>query len=173
MSRIIEYIIFFAAVVVAQLLLFDNIQITGYLNIIIYPIFVILLPANIKGGFLLLSTAALGCVADIVSGTMGLYSIALVLLGFIRGGVLRVFVREDVLDSIIIPNSGSLGLKQFLEYLSLMTIVFFTVVMMLERLTFDYFSFTLIRILFSSVVSICVMYALQLPFSKGKRRNSF
>ena len=66
MLKGLEYAGIFIAMVLLQVLLFNNIQIGGFLNIYGYLLFVLLLPMNIPGWALLLCAASIGVSVDFV-----------------------------------------------------------------------------------------------------------
>lgn len=173
MARFFEYLILFVLVTLLQLLLFDNIQISGYLNILIYPLFLLLLPMNISGFMLLILATVLGSFADIMAGTAGIHSIGTIFIAFMRPTLLKLIVRDDLLSSNMMPSSNVIGIKQFLQYSTLMMFILFTVILLLERLTLDYLFFTILRIIISTIVSVMILFLLQLIFSRNSNRNNF
>ncbi|MFI3267941.1 MAG: hypothetical protein R3Y51_04395 [Rikenellaceae bacterium] len=166
MVRFIEYLALYILIVFLQMILFDNIQITGYLNIIIYPLFLILLPFNTNRIILLFLGAVLGLTADIISCSFGVYSIVFIFLGFVRPFLLRLFVKTDLEDSPAMPVSGVMGAASFLQYLFVIMFLTFVSVTFLERLTLDYLWVAMLKILVSTVVSSLIIYFLQLPLNK-------
>ena len=132
MLRPIDYIILFIVTVLLQLLLFDNIEVTGLLSIFVYPLFVIALPVSVAPGALLLLAAFMGVTIDFFSGTAGLSTMSIVLMAFVRPAVLRLMVG-DATDSV--PVSGKIGSYRFLRYATVMLLVHNIAFLMLESLS--------------------------------------
>lgn len=166
MVRFIEYLALYILIIFFQVILFDNIQITGYLNIIIYPLFLILLPFNINRVALLLLAAALGITADTINYSYGVYSIIFIFLGYTRPFLLRLFVKSDLADSPAMPVSGVMGTSSYLQFLLLIMFLTFVSVTFLERLTLDYLWIAMLKIIISTLVSSIFVYFLQLPLNK-------
>lgn len=169
MLRQVDYIVLFVAVVLLQLFLFDNIQISGLLHINVYILFVIALPVTITPGLLLILAALSGVVIDFFSGTSGLATMSVVLMAFLRPTILRLFIGTGGnVDSA--PVSGRIGTAKFLRYAFSMTLVYNVAFFMLESLSLEHFYHTLLRIIVSTAVSLCVIYFCQLPLIHPKER---
>lgn len=164
--RIIESIFLFIATIMLQLFLFNNIQISGYLNIIIYPLLLILLPIKIRGLWLLLSGLLLGVVADMIEGTEGVFTITFIFLAFLRPTLLKIFLRRDLLDVVIVPISNAIGVAAFLQYTFWVNLLMFLIVIFLERFSFEHISFILLKLGISTIVSTYIIYVIQLPLNR-------
>lgn len=166
MTRFLEYLGLYLLIIFFQVLLFDNIQISGYLNIIIYPLFLVLLPFNVSNLISLLVGALLGFTADVLNSSSGVYSIVFILLGYLRPFLLKIFTKSDYIDTPSMPLSGVMGVWVFFRYLFVMMFLMFVVVTFLERLTLEFMWVAMIKIVISSVVSTIVVYFIQLPLNK-------
>ncbi|MFI3262256.1 MAG: hypothetical protein R3Y26_05050 [Rikenellaceae bacterium] len=156
-----------------QVLLFDNVQVTGYLNIIIYPLFLMVLPFNINRTLLLFMGVLLGVAADALNCSFGVYSIVFIFLGYIRPILLRIFAKSDLEDSPAMPTSGVMGVGSFFQYLLVIMFVTISAVTFLERLTFDYLLTAMYKILISTLVSSIFIYFIQLPLNKLNKNTWF
>ncbi len=167
MLRPIDYIILFIVTVLLQLLLFDNIEVTGLLSIFVYPLLVIVLPVSVAPGALLLLAALMGVTIDFFSGTAGLSTMSIVLMAFVRPAVLR-FMVGDATDSA--PVSGKIGSYRFLRYATVMLLVHNIAFFMLESLSLEHLPITLLRIAVCTVFSLAAVYFCQLPLTRQKER---
>jgi rod shape-determining protein MreD len=83
-NSIFRYGLIFVLLILLQVLLFNNIQFSGYINPYIYVMFILLLPVEIPAWLMLLLSFATGVIIDYFSGSPGVHSSATVLAGFVR-----------------------------------------------------------------------------------------
>lgn len=160
-NSVLRYGLIFILLVLLQVLLFNNIQFTGYINPYVYIMFILLLPVDIPAWLLLVLSFLMGAVIDFFSGSPGMHSSATVLAGFVRPAVLRIISVRDGYDSATGPSMLSYGLRWFMTYTIIMVLVHHTALFYLEvfRLT-DFFR-TLLRVLLSSFFSIIFILLLE------------
>ncbi len=160
-NSVLRYGLIFILLVLLQVLLFNNIQFTGYINPYVYIMFILLLPADIPAWLLLVLSFFTGAVIDFFAGSPGMHSSATVLAGFVRPAVLRIISVRDGYDSATGPSMLSYGLRWFMTYTIIMVLVHHTALFYLEvfRLT-DFFR-TLLRVLLSSFFSVIFILLLE------------
>jgi rod shape-determining protein MreD len=153
-NSIIRYSIIFLILILLQVLLFNNIQFSGFVNPYVYIMFILLLPVEIPAWLLLILSFLTGLVVDLFSGTPGMHAGATVMAGFIRPYVLSVISPRDGYEPGASPSMLIYGFRWFLFYTLLMVSLHHLVLFFLEvfRLT-DFFR-TIFRVLLSSVFSI-------------------
>ena len=96
MNRLhIGHIVTSVIIVLVQVLLLKNIQILVFdrftLSILIYPVVIIFLPVELRRSFVVLTAFLLGLCIDSFYDSPGVHTAALVLTGFFRGTILRLF----------------------------------------------------------------------------------
>lgn len=163
MARIYEFIILFLLTVLFQVLLFDNLQISNYINIYMYIVALLLLPSRTPGAVVLIAGAALGAAIDMLSGMSGINSIALIFAAFIRGGVLKLFVGHDDLSDNIIPTSSRIGVGSFMLYSSVMIIINNAIIFYLDAIYIYSISAIVPKFLISCLATIFIVFLYQLP----------
>jgi rod shape-determining protein MreD len=94
-NSILRFGLIFILLILFQVLLFNNIQFSGYVNPYVYIMFILLLPVEIPGWLLLLLSFFTGMIIDFFSGSPGMHSFASVLAGFVRPYVLRIISPRD------------------------------------------------------------------------------
>ncbi len=166
-NRILRYGLIFILLFLLQVLLFNNIKFSGYVNPYIYIMFILLLPAEIPSWLLLILSFFTGLTMDLFSGTPGMHTSATVMAGFIRPYTLRIISPRDGYEPGTDPSMMVYGLKWFLIYSSLIVIVHHLTLFYLEvfRLT-DFFS-TLLRVILSSLFTVAFIILLEY-IRKGK-----
>lgn len=166
-NSVYRYGLIFFVLVLSQVLIFNNIQFSGYINPYIYVMFILLLPVEIPSWLLLFLSFALGVLIDMFSGSPGMHSSATLLAGFARPGVLRVITVREGYESGSGPSMHSYGFRWFLIYTATMVLIHHTALFYLEVFRFADFFRTFLRVLLSSVFSILFILLLEF-YRRGK-----
>jgi len=166
-NSILRFGLIFILLIMFQVLLFNNIQFSGYVNPYVYVMFILLLPVEIPAWLLLLLSFLSGAVIDYFSGSPGMHSSATVLAGFVRPYVLRVISPRDGYDPNSDPSMITYGLRWFLIYTLLIVLVHHTALFYLEVFRLSEFFRTFLRVLFSSVFSITFILLIEF-YRRGK-----
>jgi rod shape-determining protein MreD len=157
----------FIVLILLQILLFNNIQFSGYVNPFVYIMFILLLPIEIHAWALLLISFGTGLVIDIFSGTPGMHSSATLLAGFVRPYILRVISPRDGYEPGVSPSMLIYGFRWFLLYAGLIVLIHHTLLFYLEVFRFTDFFRTLLRVLLSSLFTTTFILLLEY-IRKGK-----
>ncbi|MBN1159549.1 MAG: rod shape-determining protein MreD [Bacteroidales bacterium] len=152
-----KYLLLFLILIAAQLLAFDNIEFSGYINPYVYILFVLLLPFEIPRALLLLLAFALGLIIDLFLGTPGVHSSATVLMAFMRPVILVVFAPQDGYQKGTNPRIACYGLEWFVKYAATLVIIHHFTLFYLEVLSLDHFINTLLRILASAAFTLLIL----------------
>ena len=166
-NSIIRYTLIFIFLVLLQVLVFDNIQFSGYVNPYVYVMFVLLLPVEIPAWLLLLLSFALGITIDLFSGSPGMHSSATLLAGFARPYVLRIISPRDGYEAGSEPSMLTYGFRWFLMYTVIIVLIHHTALFYLEVFRLSGFFRTFARVLVSSFFSISFILILEY-YRKGK-----
>jgi rod shape-determining protein MreD len=166
-NRILRFGLIFVLLLLLQVLLFNNIQFSRYVNPYVYLMFILLLPFEIPAWLLLIISFFTGLIIDLFSGTPGMHTSATLLAGFVRPFVLRIISPRDGYESGADPSLIVYGFRWFLTYTAIIVIIHHTALFYLEvfRLT-DFFR-TLARVLLSSLFSVTFILLLEY-IRKGK-----
>jgi rod shape-determining protein MreD len=151
--RILRYSLFFILLVLLQVLLFNNIRFSGYVNPYIYIMFILLLPIEIPAWLLLIISFFTGLIIDLFSGSPGMHTSATVLAGFIRPYVLRIISPRDGYEPGSDPSMVIYGFRWFLIYTLIIVLFHHTALFYLEVFRFTDFFRTLLRVLLSTLFS--------------------
>ena len=153
-NSILRFGLIFILLMVLQVVLFNNIQFSGYVNPYIYIMFIILLPVEIPSWLLLLLSFGTGMLLDLFSGSPGMHSSATLLAGFVRPYILRIISPRDGYEARSEPSMLNYGLRWFLSYTVLIVLVHHTALFYLEVFRFADFFRTMARVLLSSVFTV-------------------
>ncbi len=157
MIRILsKYVIMFISLVLVQVLIFNQVQFSGFFNPYIYVLFVLLLPLSTPRYLMLISAFLLGFVIDVFSNSLGVHSAATVFVAYIRPLVIRLISnRED--DRSDYPGLNQNKLSWFINYAFIVVFIHHAILFYLEVYTFANFFNTLYRVILSSLFSIIVI----------------
>jgi len=165
-STVLKNIARFILLVLVQVTLFNNMNLSGYINPSVYLLFILLLPVNISKSLLLLLAFGLGLTIDFFSNTLGLHAAATVLMAFARPGTINLFFKNLEFVGKETPGINKTGLGGFLRYALALVLIQHTALFVLEVFSFHDFLFTAYRILISSLVSTLLIVTLALLFNK-------
>ena len=153
MNSLFRYAGAFVLLIVLQLLIFNNIEFSGYVNPFVYVMFILILPISLPSWILLLLSFLTGFVVDLFSGTMGVHVFATVMVGFVRPWVLSVNVTSETMEADMSPSSYRNGLRWFLVYTVTVVLVHHLALFFVEIFSLKNFLHTLLRVLLSTVVT--------------------
>jgi rod shape-determining protein MreD len=153
MNRGLQYFVAFVVLIVLQLLIFNNIEFSGFVNPYIYVMFILILPMAIPSWILLLLSFVTGFVIDLFSGTMGVHAFATVMAGFARPWILSVNVTSEASEPEMSPSSHTSGLRWFFIYAVTVVFIHHLSLFFIEVLSFRNFFHTLLRVLLSTAVT--------------------
>ena len=113
MYRTLPYFGLFAAAVLLQVFLFDNLSISVYFNPLVYIVFIALLPLETLPVAVLGAGLALGVTMDCVMGAAGSNTIATLLIAYLRPTLIvaltlihhAVFFSLEALSWIHLPHT--------------------------------------------------------------------
>ena len=166
-NSVLRFGLIFIILVLLQVLLFNNIQFSGYINPYVYLMFILLLPVEIPSWLLLFLSFATGMIIDLFSGSPGMHTSATLLAGFVRPFVLRLLSPREGYESGSNPSMVVSGFKWFFFYTLVMVLIHHTALFYLEVFRFTDFFRTLLRVLLSSVFTISFILLIEY-YRKGK-----
>jgi rod shape-determining protein MreD len=166
-NSILRFSLIFILLLLLQVLLFDNIQFSGYVNPYVYILFILLLPVDIASWLLLLICFATGLIIDFFNGSPGMHTSATVLAGFLRPYVLRIVSPSDGYESSSDPSMAVYGFRWFLSYSLLIVLIHHTALFYLEVFRFADFFRTMLRVILSTLFSMTFILLIEY-YRKGK-----
>lgn len=160
----------FLLLVLLQVLIIQNINLTSYIILLPYIMLIILLPFETDKLIVLITAFFLGVCIDFFYDSSGLHAFACTTMGFARYYVLKYISPRDGYDSGVKPTVEEMGLAWFLRYAGTLVIIHHIFLFYLEIFRFSEFFSTLLRVILSSMGTFALIYFIQfLLFNKGKR----
>lgn len=166
----IKYGSYFILIVLVQGLVVNNIEINEYLNPMVYPVMIMLLPFEMNILLTMLISLILGLSVDAFSNTYGLNASASLVIGYLRPTILNLIKPRDGYDPVLLPSIHDMGRFWFLYYAVILLTIhhlwFFTI----EILRFDQFFHLLAKTLFSVLFSLALVVLFQYIFYKPSKK---
>lgn len=153
-NSILRYGLIAAILILLQLLLFNNIQFSGYVNPYVYVMIILILPALIPTWLLLIISFGIGLIIDFSSGSPGMHASATLVAGFSRPYVLRLISPRDGYESGSDLTMSAYGFRWFFIYTAIIVLIHHITLFYIEVFRFADFFRTMLRVILSSVFTI-------------------
>ncbi len=160
MLTVIQNILSFILLVLAQVLVLNNIQFLGFINPYIYILFIISLPARLPRWLTLLFGFAIGLLIDIFSNTLGMHAFASVLIAYARSFIIQLFTSIDEGNNPT-PSFHSFGVGAYIKYVLAMVLLHHSTLFFLEAFSFSHFWLVFFKTILSSFISILIILGIK------------
>lgn len=171
MRLIITQLIRFIIFVLVQALVFNRLEIGFGIQIMIYPLFLILLPFETSILVLLLLAFTMGICIDSISDTYGLHTSSLLLVAYLRPIIFNAFSPREGYDPLKEASVFEMGQRWFVSVFGLLLVIHHFWFFMLEMFKMDEFLFVLQKTILSVPISFLLCIFLQVIFvTKPKER---
>ncbi|MDR1631760.1 MAG: rod shape-determining protein MreD [Dysgonamonadaceae bacterium] len=165
----IQRFLLFILLVLLQVWLFNNIHLFGVATPFVYLYFVLKLPVKMNRNTALMLSALMGLVIDLFGSTLGLNMSVMVIVGFLRFYLLKLFAPRDVYEDYV-PSFEALGNFMFVRYVGAMTLIHVTILHIMESFTlFDPIKLVS-QILGSFVLTVLLICAIESINVKGFKK---
>ena len=158
----------FTLLVFLQLFVLNNIQFSGFVNPYLYILFIMLLPFEVAGWFMIVMGFVLGLVIDVASSTIGYHTVATVFMAYFRFHLLRFIAPRDGYEPGMAPTLQSLGLSWFVKYASILTLAHHFVLFWVESFNFGDLLPATFRALCSSIFTLLLIFIYQFLSTRHK-----
>ena len=171
MKLIITQIIRFVLFVLIQSLVFNQLEIGMNIQIMIYPLFLMLLPFETNILILLILAVVMGLSIDSISDTYGLHTSSLLLFAYLRPIVFNMFAPREGYDSIKEASFFEMGQRWFISVFGLLLFIHHLWFFALEMFSMNEISLILQKTILSVPLSFLLCIFLQVIFvNKPKER---
>jgi len=171
MNEVIKHSIRFIILWAIQTLVLNQLDIGFGIQMMVYPLFIMLLPIDLGIFFVMILALALGAAIDSISDTYGLHTSSLLIVAYFRPIIFKMFAPRDGYENFREGNIYELGTRWFIYVYGLLLLIhhfwFFT----LEIFRLDNILFILIKTAISVPLSFILSLLLQtMLVSKPKER---
>jgi rod shape-determining protein MreD len=151
-----------------QVIILNRIQLAGFLNPLLYVLFILMLPFETPGWLLLLASFAMGLTIDSYSDTGGLHAIASTFIAFIRPTVLRIISSRQDYEPGMSPSLWDMGFVWFIKYALILVSIHHFVFFAVEAGRFAELHLVLYRTLLSVIFSLLLVIIAQYLFFRPR-----
>ena len=166
MNIILKHSIRFVFFLLIQVLILNQIEIGFGIQILIYPLFILLLPVDIGVISLLFISFCLGLLIDSFSNTYGLHASSALIFAFLRPSIFKLFDSRDGYDVLLETNIFNLGNVWFIKTFGVLLIIHHFWFFLLEMFKFNEFGYILQKTILSAPISFAMCILLQYLFVK-------
>lgn len=154
---VIKHIGRFLIVVAIQVIILNQIYFNGYITPYIYPLFILMLPFDVKGWVLLLSSFTLGLSIDMFSDSLGMHAAASLFMAFMRPFIIRFISIKSDFDPGTEPRIESNGWGWIFIYTVLLIFLHHLSLFLIEEFRFDDVFRIILRTLGSTFFSVMII----------------
>ena len=160
MNKITSNIFTAFLLIVFQTIIFNNINLFGYLNPFIYIVFIIYYPIKNDRIFFIFISFIIGLLIDIFSDTLGLHAAASVTIAYLRPLILKISFGLAYIHKVI--KFKNIDFRKKVVYISLISITHHIVLFGLEVFNFSKIFFSFRALISSSVGQLTLSINLEL-----------
>jgi rod shape-determining protein MreD len=141
----------FLVLVLLQVWIFNNIRFSGFLNPYIYVLFILLLPFETPGWFMLFLAFFTGLVIDMFSDTVGVHASAMVFMAALRPVVIQAISSREAYEANAKPTIAKMGFIWFVKYALILVFAHHLFLFTVEVFKFDSYHLVLLRSFLSTL----------------------
>lgn len=167
-NETVKNILRFIFLVLFQVLILNNIQLSGYLNPFLYVLFILMLPFQTADWLVLVLAFVLGISIDMFADTGGLHAASCVLMAFFRKPILKLISPRDGYEVVQKPTIQQFGFRWFFSYAGILVLAHHFLLFYMENFSFSEFFFTLFRVILSSIFTLTLVFISQFFFFNSK-----
>lgn len=172
MNSYIKHSVRFIFFVLIQGFVFNQLEIGWGIHLMVYPLFIALLPFDLGVIAIMFIAFAMGLAIDAISNTYGLHTSALVLMAYLRPIIYKAFSPRDGYDALKEANIFEMGRRWFILAFGSLLIIHHFWFFLIEIFKLNEFFFTLRKLILSAPLSFIFCILLQFLFIKQQRNNA-
>lgn len=160
--RYINYLLWFIALAIFQMLIFNNILLLGYATPFLYIYLLFFIDSSIiSRNQLMIWAFCLGLLVDIGANTLGMNTAAAVLLAFVRPTLLNVFCQVNDDPENLQPSLRTMGPSGYLKYIISGVFIHHLLLIGVEFFKVSSFLTVSLRIISSTLLTTICIFAIE------------
>lgn len=153
----LQFLLLGLILVLAQVIVFNHICLFNVAVPMVFIYLIFRLPITLSLNWTLTVSFFLGLIVDIFSDTYGMNAVACTVVAMLKRPVLRLYVPREEDLTCPEPSMLSLGVAVYMKYLLTMTVIYCTLIFIIEAFTFFNPLQLVLRIVFSTILSMIIM----------------
>lgn len=167
---IVKNIVRWILLMAVQILVLNNIYLGGVFNPYIYVLIILSLPIDMSALVVLLMGFFTGFILDIFSHTIGLHTMALTLVGFLRPRILAIVAPRDGYEFGSSVNVRDMGWSRYSVYALLLIFPHHLMLFAMEGFSSGLFGLAVQKTLLNTVLTFVLILLVQ-SFSPIKEKG--
>ncbi|MBK6344799.1 MAG: rod shape-determining protein MreD [Bacteroidales bacterium] len=159
----------FFLLIALQVLLLDHVNLGGYINPNLYVFFILLLPFEVPGWLLLISSFLIGLGVDLFSNSTGLHAAASVFMAYLRPWVIRKAGAPADYEGNLKPGIADMGFRWFLSYAAILILAHHLILALLDSFRFAEAGMIFIRLIVSSSFTLLLVILSEYLFMRRRK----
>ena len=161
---------FFAALLLIQIVLSDYVNVGPYIYLCCLPLIVIYLPLYQETFLSMLIAFGCGLVVDILcDDILGLNAAAAVALAAVRKPLFAAFFTRDNLERGVIPTIRETGIFRHINFIFISLLIYFLVYIGLDSVGMESLQTTLLRLVLSCAANLALVLAIDYFMFNSRR----
>lgn len=155
-KTVIQFIILFIIMVLAQVIIFNNLCLFNVATPLLFIYFIIRLPLSLNINWLLTLSFLLGLIIDIFSDTYGTHSLSCTILAILKRPTFKLYSTNDESLLAIQPSIKTLGFTTYFKYVITISLLYSFLLFTIEAFTF-FNPLSLLLKISSSAILTCIL----------------
>ncbi|WP_111706637.1 rod shape-determining protein MreD [Lutibacter citreus] len=157
----------FILLVIVQVLVLNNLNLFGFLNPMIYIIWVFLFPIRKSKSLFLILSFLLGLTIDFFSNSGGINAGATLFIAYIRLPILQAVLKKSDFDYLLF-NLRAISFGKAFTFISILTFIHHFIIFSLEYFSFNSYSSIIYNTLLTSICTIIISILSIILFTNKK-----
>ena len=155
----------FIILLIIQVAVLKYIDLGMHISILLYPLFIVLLPFHTPNWMLIISSFLLGLSVDVFYDSLGVHAFVGTLVGYLRPMIANLVAPRGGYDVQQTPTKHSLGIEWFIRYSGIIFFLHLLVFFILEFFSINHFGVLLLNTLISFVIVMIINVIVQYIFN--------
>lgn len=160
-QTVIKLVLTFVIYLVLQIVVLRNFVFFDVAFCFVYIACILLLPDEIDPIWVILISFLIGLLVDIFYNTAGVHASASVMIGYLRGYIIKFLFPTKGVENEITISLRDMGGERFVRYVAILTIIHHSMLFFVEAGGFQFFLITVLKIICSVIFTTFLIIILQ------------
>ncbi|MER0441964.1 MULTISPECIES: hypothetical protein [Emticicia] len=160
-QTVIKLVLTFVIYLVLQIVILRNFVFFDVAFCFVYIACILLLPDEVDPIWVILISFLIGLLVDIFYNTAGVHASASVMIGYLRGYIIKFLFPTKGVENDITISLKDMGGERFVRYVAILTIIHHSMLFFVEAGGFQFFLITVLKIICSVIFTTFLIIILQ------------
>ena len=168
LTSFLENSVRFIVLVLLQVFILNNIQMSSFLSPYLYVLFILSLPIDTPRGLTLILGFVTGFTIDVFTRTPGMHTMASTLLAYMRPIILRFIEPREGYELGMQASLKQFGITWYLGYASILVFIHHFTLFLVEAFRFQELGYILAKAMMSTIFTLILIFIVQLLSSNRR-----